>query len=70
VHRAWTTLLLLRETYISCFVPSGVTTSTFRTYLPERINSDQVNAELSDGVLRVILPKSESAKPRRIEITS
>ncbi|HEY5988574.1 MAG TPA: Hsp20/alpha crystallin family protein [Streptosporangiaceae bacterium] len=41
----------------------------YRTYLPGPINPDQVKAELSDGVLTVTVPKTGSAKPRRIEIT-
>jgi HSP20 family protein len=41
----------------------------YRTYLPSDINADQVRAELSDGILTVTVPKSEAAKPRKIEIT-
>jgi HSP20 family protein len=41
----------------------------YRTYLPGDINADQVRAELSDGILTVTVPKSEAAKPRKIEIT-
>jgi HSP20 family protein len=40
-----------------------------RVYLPGDINPDQISAELSDGVLTVRVPKSEAAKPRRIEVT-
>jgi len=40
----------------------------FRTYLPGDVNADGVNAQLSDGVLTVTIPKSEAAKPRQIEI--
>jgi HSP20 family protein len=40
----------------------------FRTYLPGDVNADGVNAQLSDGVLTVTIPKSEEAKPRQIEI--
>ncbi|MCW2892216.1 MAG: heat shock protein Hsp20, partial [Actinomycetia bacterium] len=40
----------------------------FRTYLPGEVNADGVNAQLSDGVLTVTIPKSETAKPRHIEI--
>ena len=40
----------------------------FHTYLPGDVNADGVNAQLSDGVLRVTIPKSEAAKPRHIEI--
>ena len=41
----------------------------YRTFLPGDINADQVKAELHDGILTVTVPKSEAAKPRRIEIT-
>jgi HSP20 family protein len=40
----------------------------FHTYLPGDVNADGVNAQLSDGVLTVTIPKSETAKPRHIEI--
>jgi len=36
--------------------------------LPGDVNADSVNAQLSDGVLTVAVPKSEKAKPRHIEI--
>ena len=41
----------------------------FRTYLPGDVNADAVNAQLSDGVLTVTVPKSEAAKPRQIDVT-
>ena len=41
----------------------------FRTYLPGDVNADAVNAQLSEGVLKVTVPKSEAAKPRHIEIS-
>ena len=40
----------------------------FRTYLPGDVSADGVTAQLSDGVLTVTIPKSETAKPRHIEI--
>ncbi|HEX4431379.1 MAG TPA: Hsp20/alpha crystallin family protein [Frankiaceae bacterium] len=40
----------------------------FRTYLPGDVNADGVNAQLTDGVLTLTIPKSEEAKPRQIEI--
>ena len=40
-----------------------------RTYLPSDVNADTVTAQLSDGILTVTVPKSEAAKPRKIEIT-
>jgi len=40
----------------------------FRTYLPGDVNADAVDAQLSNGVLTVTIPKSQEAKPRQIEI--
>src|ERR1700722_5841257 len=40
----------------------------FRTYLPGDVNADGVNAQLSNGVLTVTIPKSQEAQPRQIEI--
>lgn len=36
--------------------------------LPEQVNAEAVQAELSQGVLRVTLPKSPETKPRKIEL--
>jgi HSP20 family protein len=36
--------------------------------VPQGIDASKIEAELSAGVLRVKLPKSEALKPRRIEI--
>lgn len=36
--------------------------------VPQSIDVGKVNAELSDGVLKLHLPKAEAAKPRTIEI--
>jgi len=42
-----------------------------RTFaVPQSIDINSVHAELKDGVLHLHLPKSESAKPRQIEITT
>ncbi len=38
--------------------------------VPQSIDIAKVSAELTDGVLKLHLPKSEAAKPRRIEIKS
>ena len=40
----------------------------YRTYLPSDVKADQVSAQLADGVLTVTVPKSEAARPRRIEV--
>lgn len=40
-----------------------------RTFMiGEAINSEAISAELHDGVLTLHLPKSDHAKPRRIEV--
>lgn len=36
--------------------------------LPGNIKSDKVEAEFSNGVLRITVPKSEEAKPKQIEV--
>jgi len=43
----------------------------FRQFqLPDEVDSERIAAEMKNGVLILQLPKAESAKPRRIEITS
>ena len=37
-------------------------------WLPGDVNADAVQGELNDGVLTLTIPKSEAAKPRKIEI--
>ena len=42
-----------------------------RTFsLSEHVNSDKISAKMKDGVLKVLVPKPEESKPRRIAITS
>jgi HSP20 family protein len=36
--------------------------------LPFEINTDQAEASFEHGILRIVLPKAEQAKPRRIQI--
>lgn len=48
--------------------PVGSFTRVLR--LPIEVDVDHVEAELSDGVLTITLPKAESAKPRKIEVTA
>ncbi|HEU0087447.1 MAG TPA: Hsp20/alpha crystallin family protein [Pseudonocardiaceae bacterium] len=40
-----------------------------RTVLPRDVDPEKITAELAQGVLTVTVPKTEAAKPRRIEIT-
>lgn len=48
--------------------PVGSFTRVLR--LPAEVDADRVEAELRDGVLLVTLPKVESAKPRKINVSS
>ncbi len=45
----------------------GVVSRQFR--LPDAVDRDHIEAELNNGVLSVILPKAESAKPKKIAVT-
>ncbi len=36
--------------------------------LPGAVNTEQVNAEFQDGVLKVTLPKTEAQKPKQIHV--
>jgi len=38
--------------------------------LPAAVAADKVKAEYKDGVLTVTLPKTEEAKPKRIDVSS
>jgi len=55
--------------------PGSPLASEYRTYdylrlfsVPQGIDPSKIDAQLSGGVLRLRLPKSESVKPRRIEV--
>jgi HSP20 family protein len=47
--------------------PVGVLSRMVR--LPAEVDADRVEADLRDGVLTITLPKAESAKPRKINVT-
>jgi len=53
---------LLRE------LPSGSFARTLR--LPAVIEADSVEAKISEGILTLKLPKAESARPKRIQVTA
>jgi HSP20 family protein len=52
------------------FVRNEIATGEFtRTVkLSQDIDTEQISAELNDGVLKIVLPKQEAAKPRTITI--
>lgn len=39
-----------------------------RIRLPQTVDADKVDAAYQDGVLRLTLPKSEAAQPKRIPV--
>jgi len=40
-----------------------------RFTVSDRIDSEKINAKLENGVLTLVLPKSEAQKPRKIKVT-
>jgi HSP20 family protein len=54
--------------YVLRELPSGSFTRTLR--LPAAIEADSVEAKISEGVLTLKLPKAESARPKRIQVTA
>ena len=41
----------------------------YRLRLPGEVDNEKINAQMSDGVLTITVPKAEVAKPRHIEIS-
>jgi HSP20 family protein len=54
--------------YLMQEIPHGSVKRTLR--LPANIDADHVEAKITDGVLTLRLPKAESARPKKIKITS
>jgi HSP20 family protein len=54
--------------YLVRELPSGSFTRTLR--LPVAIDADHVEADITDGVLTLRLPKAESARPKQIKINA
>jgi HSP20 family protein len=54
--------------YLVRELPNGSFTRTLR--LPAAIDADQVEADITDGVLTLRLPKAEFARPKQIKIKS
>ena len=52
--------------YLVRELPNGSFTRTLR--LPVAIDAEQVEANITDGVLTLRLPKAESARPKQIKI--
>ncbi len=53
--------------YLLNELPHGSFARTLR--LPVSIEADQVEAEITDGVLTLRLPKAESARPKKIKVS-
>lgn len=53
--------------YLLSELPNGSFRRSLR--LPSEIEADQVEAKIADGVLTLNLPKAESARPRKIQIS-
>jgi HSP20 family protein len=54
--------------YLLNELPNGSFTRTLR--LPTTIEADSVEAKITDGVLTLTLPKAESARPKKIQVTA
>ncbi len=56
------------DNYLVRELPSGSFTRTLR--LPAAVDAEHVEANITDGVLTLRLPKAESARPKQIKIQS
>src|SRR5687768_5259767 len=56
------------SSYLVRELPQGAFTRTLR--LPAPINAEHVEADITNGVLTLKLPKAESARPKQIKIKS
>ena len=56
------------SSYLVRELPNGSFTRTLR--LPTAIDAEHVEADITDGVLMLRLPKAESARPKQIKIKS
>lgn len=54
--------------YLVRELPAGSFTRTLR--LPAPIDAEQVEADITDGVLTLRLPKAQSARPKQIKINA
>ena len=54
--------------YLLNELPNGSFSRTLR--LPAAIDAEHVEAKIIDGVLTLSLPKAESARPKKIKVTS
>ena len=59
----------LPEGYTVHRTERGSSTFSRSFTLPYEVDADQVTATLKDGLLKMTLPKSETAKPRQISIS-
>jgi HSP20 family protein len=57
-----------QNSYLLNELPHGTFTRSLR--LPAAIEADHVEANITDGVLTLRLPKAESARPKQIKVTS
>jgi HSP20 family protein len=53
--------------YLLSELPSGSFRRSLR--LPTPVDADHVEAKITDGILTLILPKAESARPKKIKVS-